>query len=177
MNKKINKLQSNLKAASNQSKADLLIKNARILDVFNLEWMHDDVAIQDGKIVGLGQYEAHQTIDAEQRYLCPSFIDGHVHIESSMVPPSEFSRIVLPRGVTTVITDPHEIANVSGTQGIEFMMKDAERAALDIFFMLPSCVPSTPFENAGAILQAEDLFPYLDKQNVLGLAEVMNCSA
>lgn len=171
------KLQSLLEASSNQSKADLLIQNARVLDVFSLEWMKDDVAIKDGKIIGLGPFDAKQTINAEQRYLCPSFIDGHVHIESSMVPPSEFSRIVLPHGVTTVITDPHEIANVSGAEGIEFMMEDADNTELDIYFMLPSCVPSTPFENAGATLHAKDLSPYFDRENVLGLAEVMNYPA
>ncbi|MCA0969792.1 adenine deaminase [Halobacillus litoralis] len=170
----IQNLQQKIHASGKQKPADLVIRNARVLDVFNLGWFEGDVAIQDGKIVGIGEYEALQTIDAENRYLCPSFIDGHVHIESSMVPPTEFSKIVLPHGVTTVITDPHEIANVSGREGIQFMMDEAKKTELDIYFMLPSCVPSTPLENAGAVLKASDLEPFYNEDNVIGLAEVMN---
>ncbi len=167
-------LQHQLHAASKKTTADLVITNARILDVFNSEWIEGDVAITNGKIIGIGAYEGKQTVDAANRYLCPSFIDGHVHIESSMVPPAEFAQVVMPRGVTTAITDPHEIANVAGTKGIEFMLEDAKRTEMDLFFMLPSSVPSTPLENAGAILESEDLHPFYQNERVLGLAEVMD---
>ena len=167
-------LQHQLHAASKKTTADLVITNARILDVFNSEWIEGDVAITNGKIIGIGAYEGKQTVDAANRYLCPSFIDGHVHIESSMVPPAEFAQVVMPRGVTTAITDPHEIANVAGTKGIEFMLEDAKRTEMDLFFMLPSSVPSTPLENAGAILESENLHPFYQNERVLGLAEVMD---
>lgn len=167
-------LHQQLHAASKKTTADLVITNARILDVFNSEWIEGDVAITNGKIIGIGAYDGKQTLDAANRYLCPSFIDGHVHIESSMVPPAEFAQVVMPRGVTTAITDPHEIANVAGTKGIEFMLKDAKRTEMDLFFMLPSSVPSTPLENAGAILESEDLRPFYQNERVLGLAEVMD---
>ncbi|RWZ55334.1 adenine deaminase [Halobacillus fulvus] len=173
----IHDLKQQLLTASKQTPADKVIKNARILDVFNLDWIEGDIAITNGKISGIGTFEGKEVIDAKQRYVCPSFIDGHVHIESSMVPPAEFSKVVLPHGVTTVITDPHEIANVSGTKGIQYMLDEAEQTMLDIFFMLPSCVPSTSFENAGAVLNAKDLKPFLQEKNVLGLAEVMDYPA
>ncbi|ARI78225.1 adenine deaminase [Halobacillus mangrovi] len=167
-------LKKDIEIASKSTPADVVIKNGRILDVFNLEWLDTDIALSNGKIVGLGQYEGKETIDAKGRYVCPSFIDGHVHIESSMVPPSEFAKVVLPHGVTSVVTDPHEIANVLGQKGIEFMIDDSNHLPLDVYFMLPSCVPSTPFENAGAVLKAKDLQPFLKNERVLGLAEVMD---
>ncbi|KHE68438.1 adenine deaminase [Halobacillus sp. BBL2006] len=167
-------LRKNIQIANKSIPADVVIKNGRVLDVFNLEWLDLDVALSNGKIVGLGTFEGKETIDAKGRYICPSFIDAHVHIESSMVPPSEFAKVVLPHGVTTVITDPHEIANVLGQKGIEFMIKNSETLPLEVYLMLPSCVPSTPFENAGAILKAEDLKPFLKNERVLGLAEVMD---
>ncbi|MGI8317159.1 adenine deaminase [Halobacillus mangrovi] len=167
-------LKKDIEIASKNSPADVVIKNGRILDVFNLEWLDMDIALSNGKIVGLGQYEGKEIIDAKGRYVCPSFIDGHVHIESSMVPPSEYAKVVLPHGVTSVITDPHEIANVLGQTGIEFMIDNSDQLPLDVYFMLPSCVPSTPFENAGAVLKAEDLEPFLTNERVLGLAEVMD---
>jgi adenine deaminase len=167
-------LTKQIDVASKRKPADIVIKNGRIIDVFNLEIFHADIAITDGVFTGIGDFEGKTVIDANNRYVCPGFIDSHVHIESSMVTPSEFAKVVLPHGVTSVITDPHEIANVAGSEGIRFMMEDSENVPLDIFFMLPSSVPATPFENAGAILTAGDLEPFYSHKNVLGLAEVMD---
>ncbi|WP_221568446.1 adenine deaminase [Alkalihalobacillus sp. TS-13] len=160
--------------ASGETPADTVIKNGRIIDVFNLEIIKGDLAIVDGMFIGIGTFKGEQIIDAENRYVCPSFIDGHVHIESSMVTPAEFSKVALPHGVTTVITDPHEIANVSGTDGINFMLDNSKNIPLDVYFMLPSCVPATSVENSGAELTASDLEPFYNHPNVLGLAEVMD---
>ncbi|GAA3328170.1 hypothetical protein GCM10020331_071060 [Ectobacillus funiculus] len=128
-------------------------------------------------IVGIGSYEGHEVIDATSQYIVPAFIDGHVHIESSMVRPREFAKAVLPHGITTIITDPHEIANVAGGTGISFMLEDSENLPMDILFMLPSCVPATSFENSGAVLTATDLEPFFSHPRVLGLAEVMDYPA
>src|SRR5690348_1210424 len=160
--------------ASKKTLADIVIKNGKIIDVFNLSIIEGDIAISDGMIVGIGNYNGNKVIDAKGRYIAPSFIDSHVHIESSMVTPREFSKIVLPHGVTTVITDPHEIANVAGEKGIQFMLDDSEGIPLDVMVMLPSCVPATPFENAGAILNAAELKPFYGHPRVMGLAEVMD---
>lgn len=162
-------------AASGAIPADLVIKNGQVIDVFNLKIIHSDVAITDGTIVGIGgNYEGEQIIDAKGRFVVPGLIDSHVHIESSMTTPSQFAKAVLPHGVTTVITDPHEIANVSGVKGIQFMLEDSEKIPLDVRIMLPSCVPATPFESAGAVLTANDLRPFYTHSRVLGLAEVMD---
>lgn len=131
-----------LNASARRQKADIVIKNGKIMDVYNHEWIYEDIAITDGVIVGLGQYEGEETIDAEGQVIVPGFIDGHVHIESSMVTPIEFAKAVLPNGVTTIITDPHEIANVSGQEGIKFMIEQARQTPLNIHFMLPPvCLP------------------------------------
>ncbi|ANB59752.1 adenine deaminase [Anoxybacteroides amylolyticum] len=163
-----------LAVASKRQLADVVVKNGKIVNVFTHEIMQADIAIADGKIVGIGAYDGHTVIDAKGKYVCPGLIDGHVHIESSMVTPSEFARVVVPHGVTTVITDPHEIANVAGTRGIEFMLNDSEHTPLDVYVMLPSCVPATAFEHAGATLHAEQLAPFFSHPRVLGLAEVMD---
>jgi adenine deaminase len=167
-------LKKRIAAANKDNLADLVIINGKIIDVFNLEIMEGDVAITDGMFVGIGEFEGKQVIDAKGRYISPSFIDAHVHIESSMVTPAEFAKVVLPHGVTTVITDPHEIGNVSGEEGIGFMLDDSGNIPLDVFTMLPSCVPATPFENAGAMLTAKELKPFYTHERVLGLAEVMD---
>lgn len=151
-----------------------MIKHAKVMDVFNQEWIDADVAVENGKIVGIGEYEGEQESDATGQMLVPGFVDGHVHIESSMVTPAEFSKAVVPHGVTTVVTDPHEIANVSGVAGIRFMLEEARKAALNIYFMLPSCVPAVSFERSGATLKAKDLKPLYQEKEVLGLAEVMD---
>lgn len=165
---------SKLAASAKKTKADIVVKNGKIIDVFNGDLIEEDIAIQDGVIIGIGQYEGENIIDAKGKYISPGFIDGHVHIESAMVTPQQFSKVVVPHGVTTVITDPHEIANVSGSAGIQFMIDSAKNLPLNIFFMLPSCVPATPFENAGATLSAQDLQSFYHEQSVLGLAEVMD---
>ena len=124
MSKQKETLKKRIAAANKDIPADMVIKNAKIIDVFNLEITEGDVAISDGMFIGIGHYEGRQVIDAKGKYICPSFIDAHVHIESSMVTPSEFAKVVLPHGVTTVITDPHEIGNVSGKEGLRFMLDD-----------------------------------------------------
>lgn len=164
-----------ISAAGRTAPADLVITNGKIIDVFNLEIIEGDVAIVDGIIVGIGgSYEGARVIDAKGRYIAPSFIDTHVHIESAMVTPAEFARVVLPHGVTSVIADPHEIANVAGTDGIQYMLDASENLPLDVYVMLPSCVPCTPFEHAGAKLEAASLEAFYSHPRVLGLAEVMD---
>ena len=175
MNKQ--QLTARIKAANKTKKADMVIRNARIVNVFTKGLSSGDVAIVDGVIVGIGDYEGTVEIDAAGRFLSPGLIDAHVHIESSMVTPHQFSQVVLPHGVTTVITDPHEIANVRGAAGIDFMLDDSADTMLEVLFMLPSCVPATPFENSGAALSAEDLRPFVSNSRVLGLAEVMDFPA
>lgn len=160
--------------ARGKKEADLVLKNCRIINVYSGMVEEGDIAIVDNRIVGIGQYEGHEVVDVEGRYVCPGLIDGHVHIESSMLIPSVFSQTVLPKGTTTVIADPHEIANVAGIEGIRFMIEDSIETPLDIYYMLPSCVPSTQFENAGAILTAEHLEPLFEEPLVLGLGEMMN---
>ena len=163
-----------IEVAAKRKKAALVIKHAKVMDVFNQEWIDADVAVENGKIVGIGEYEGEQELDATGQMLVPGFIDGHVHIECSMVTPADISKAVVPHGVTTVVTDPHEIANVSGVAGIRFMLEEARKAALNIYFMLPSCVPAVSFERSGATLKAKDLKPLYQEKEVLGLAEVMD---
>lgn len=164
-----------IQAAQQTEEADLIIQNGTIVDVFSLGNFEADVAIKDGYIVGIGNYpNGKQVVDASGKYVMPGFIDGHIHIESTMVTPSEFSRALIKHGVTTVVTDPHEIANVAGKVGIDFMLEDAANADMDILMKLPSCVPATPFEQNGATLTADDLRPYLTHPTVIGLAEVMD---
>lgn len=173
----IETLRKRIDVAAKRTPADLVIKNGKVINVFTREIVEEDIAIADGFIAGLGSYEGKEIIDARGSYIAPGFIDGHVHIESAMVTPAEFSNVVLPHGVTTVIADPHEIANVSGTDGIDFMLESSEDIPLDVFFMLPSCVPATPFENAGASLSDTDLEKYYSHPRVLGLGEVMDYPA
>lgn len=154
--------------------ATLVIKNANVVNVFTEEIIRADVALCEDIIIGVGDYSAENEIDANGAYLCPGFIDSHVHIESSMVVPGSYSRVVIPHGTTTVIADPHEIANVCGMKGIKAMYKMSDDLPLLVLFMLPSCVPATPFENSGAELYAEDMESYSKKGRVLGLAEVMD---
>ncbi|MBY0120511.1 adenine deaminase [Bacillus sp. S/N-304-OC-R1] len=167
-------LKRRIDVAAKRKPADLVVRNGRIVNVFTLEVIEDHIAIVDGYVVGIGDYEGVETIDAAGNFIVPGLIDGHVHIESAMVTPAEFSNVVLPHGVTTIIADPHEIANVSGTDGINFMLHDSEGIPLDVYIMLPSCVPATPFENAGATLSQLDLEPFYDHPRVLGLGEVMD---
>ncbi len=155
--------------------AHLLLKNARLVNIFSGEIIETDVAVTRSRIVGLGKgYEADEVVDLEGSYLAPGFIDAHVHIESSMAPPSEFARTVVPHGVTTVITDPHEIANVLGLDGIRFMFENAKHGPLSMYVMASSCVPATAMETNGATLHWYDLVSLKSDPWVLGLAEVMN---
>lgn len=155
-------------------KPDLVLKNANIVNVFTHEILKGDVAIHDGIIVGIGEYTGYTDIDLNGKYIAPGLIDSHVHIESSMLSPGEFSKAIVPRGTTTIITDPHEIANVCGLDGIEYILNSSEELPLNTYVMLPSCVPATNFENSGAILKANDLEKYINHPRVLGLGEMMN---
>ncbi len=163
-----------MKASIKAEKADFLIINGKILNVFTKEMIEESIAVTNGIIVAIGDYEGKIVIDAKGKYISPGFIDSHVHIESSMVTPSEYARTILPHGVTTVITDPHEIANVSGVDGIQFMLDESDHLPLDVRVMLPSCVPATSLERGGAVLYAEHLEVFMEHQRVLGLAEVMD---
>ncbi|HEV2845627.1 MAG TPA: adenine deaminase [Thermoanaerobaculia bacterium] len=168
-------LQHTLSIARGDQPADLLLRDARLVNVLSGEIHATDIAIAGGVIVGLGAgYEAREVLDLGGRFVAPGFLDAHVHIESSMVTPAEFARAVTPRGVTTVITDPHEIGNVLGLAGIRFMLADSEGVPLDVLVNASSCVPATHLETSGARLEAGDLAPLLNHPRVLGLAEVMN---
>ncbi|WP_240374801.1 adenine deaminase [Bacillus piscicola] len=173
----VKQLQQAIAASAKEKPADIVIKNGKIIDVFSHEVIEADVAITDGMFVGIGSYAGKQVIDAKGLYVSPGFIDGHIHIESSMVTPSEYAKVVLPHGVTTIVADPHEIGNVSGETGIEFMIAASEGIPLDVYVMMPSCVPVTTFENTGAALYAEQLRPFYEQERVRGLGEVMNFTA
>lgn len=161
-------------AAAGTKKASLVLKNANVVNVFTEQLEIADVAVEGGYIVGVGSYEGEREIDLKGAVLCPGFLDGHIHLESSMISPGDFNRAVLPHGTTAVITDPHEIANVAGTAGIRYMMEATKDLDLDVFFMLPSCVPSTGLDESGAELEASLLEPFYQNERVLGLAELMN---
>lgn len=167
-------LEERILAASGAKKASMVLKHARVVNVFTAEMEEGDIAIEDGYIVGVGDYEGQTEIELGGAVVCPSLIDGHIHLESSMVAPGEFERSVVPHGTQAVITDPHEIANVAGTEGIRFMMERTKGLTLDVYFMLPSCVPATGLDESGAVLGAEALAPLYEEERVLGLAELMN---
>lgn len=156
-------------------KPDLIFRNAKIVDVFNGEVFESNLAVQNGLIMGFGDYEeADEIIDLEGKYISPSFIDSHVHIESSMVSPKEFTELLATRGVTAIVADPHEIANVKGLDGIDYILKATENIPFDVYVMLPSSVPATPFETSGAVLEAEELSKFIGHERVLGLGEMMD---
>ncbi len=159
--------------AANRNAA-LVIKNAKIVNVFTEEIIEGDVAMRDGIIIGVGEYSGRVEIDAKGGYLCPGLMDGHVHIESSMAHPSRFANVILEKGTTSIIADPHEIANVCGSDGIQYMLDQTEWLPLSVFIMVPSCVPATAFETSGAKLTARDLEPFISHPRVLGLGEVMD---
>ena len=164
-----------VKVARGKEPADLLLRNARILDVFTGRFFDGDVAIADGFITGFAAAGgARKTVDLDGAWLIPGLIDAHMHIESTQLVPAEFARAVLPRGTTTVIADPHEIANVLGVDGISYMLKASRDLPLNVYLMVPSCVPATQLERSGAQVSAEDVVKMLNWQGVLGLAEVMN---
>ena len=164
-----------INVARGLEKADLVIKNANIVNVLSEEIYKGDIAIVDGVIAGIGEnYSGEKEIDVNGAFVSPSFIDGHVHLESAMMLPKEFASVVLPAGTTTVIIDPHEISNVLGLHGISFMHEAVKNLPMDVYTMLPSCVPATPFETSGFDLNSYDLSLLIDKPWVLGLAEMMN---
>ena len=167
-------LTERISAACGRKKAELVLKHAKIVNVFTETIEEGDVAVEDGMIVGIGAYDGVQEIDVEGKYVAPGLIDGHIHLESSMASPEEFARMVVPHGTAAVVTDPHEIANVAGTAGIRYMLEATEGLDLDVYFMMPSCVPSTGLDEAGAVLHAADLEPFYENPRVLGLAEMMN---
>lgn len=169
--------QSELIRAAYEGKNTLVIKNANVVNVFTDEIVRADVAVYEDVIIGVGSYSGENEIDAGGAYLAPGFIDAHVHIESSMVIPSSFMKIIMPHGTTTVIADPHEIANVAGAAGIRAMYKLTDELPLRVLFMLPSCVPATPFEHSGAKLVAEDMEQFMHKSRILGLGEVMDANS
>jgi len=168
---------SQIKASSKAEICDLVIKNITIVDVFQNSTFVDDVAIKDGVIVGFGNYEGAVVIDGSNKYICPSLMDAHCHIESSLVSPVEYSKAALLHGITSVVADPHEIANVLGEKGISLMLDLSKNLPFDFYFMLPSCVPATSFETSGAILESNNLRPFYSNSRILGLAEVMNFPA
>ncbi|EAK8410234.1 adenine deaminase [Listeria monocytogenes] len=171
----LKQLQERVAVSDGRAKADLVIRNGRIINVFSGEIMDGDIAIKNGYIAGIGNFpDAEKIIDAAGAFIAPGFIDAHVHVESAMVTPAEFARVLLPNGVTTIITDPHEIANVAGEKGIEFMLENAKGVPLDMFVMLPSSVPATEGEHNGETLHAEKLHPLYKHEKVIGLAEVMD---
>ena len=174
INRKLIKKRRIIDVAAGREKADLVLKNATYVDVFSGELTTDDIAVAEGLVVGLGTYEGLTEVDMTGRIVCPGFLDSHIHLESSLVSPVEFARAVLPHGTTTVITDPHEITNVMGTDGIDYMLAATEDLPVDVRFMLPSCVPASPLDESGANLDYRDIDSYYDHPRVQGLAEMMN---
>ncbi|MGB8648677.1 MAG: adenine deaminase [Anaerolineae bacterium] len=163
-----------IKVARGEEPADLLLKNVRVVNVFSGEVEETSIAIMHSRVVGLGSYEAREVIDLKGQYVCPGFIDAHVHIESAMVPPYEFARAVVPHGTTSVIIDPHEIANVLGVDGIRYMLAASKYTPFSVFVMVPSCVPATNLETNGGSLRWSDLIQFKRDEWVIGLGEMMN---
>lgn len=160
--------------AAGREKADLVLKNTKYLNVFSNEFLCGDIAVANGLIAGVGKYDGKTEIDVSGKLVLPGFIDAHIHLESSMVTPAEFAKAVVAHGTTTVITDPHEIANVMGIDGVEYMIQASQNLPIDVHFMMPSCVPATEIDESGAELDCKDIDLYLDNKKVLGLAEMMN---
>ena len=174
INRKLLKKRRIINAAAGREKADLVLKNATYVNVFANQLCTADIAVAEGLIVGMGQYSGEVEEDCSGKIVLPGFLDAHIHLESALVSPKEFVKAVLPHGTTTVVTDPHEIANVMGTDGIEYMLQATEDLPVDVRFMLPSCVPATPLDESGAILDYRSLDSFYDHPRVQGLAEMMN---
>lgn len=161
--------------AAGRKPADLVLKNAQVIDVYQAEIIKGDIAIVNGKIAGIGdEYQGKESIDLKGKFVAPGFIDPHIHVESSYVTPEEFGRLLMPHGTTTVLADPHEIVNVLGLKGLDYMIEAAKETPMDIRYMMPSCVPATDMENAGAVVEAADMVSAFEKNQVDGLAEFMN---
>ena len=174
INRKLIKKQHIIDVAAGREKADLVLKNATYVNVFSGELDKCDIAVAEGLIVGLGSYEGIVEADMTGKIVCPGFVDSHIHLESSLVSPAEFARAVIPHGTTTVITDPHEITNVMGTDGIDYMLCATEDLPVDVRFMIPSCVPASPLDESGAQLDYRDVDSFFEHPRVQGLAEMMN---
>lgn len=169
----MDKLKNLIETASGRKKANLVFKNAQVVNVFTQQLLQGDVAVENGLIAGVGNYQGETEIDCTGLTLCPGFVDAHLHIESTMVLPRELVGMVLPSGTTTLVADPHEIVNVGGAQAMQFMLDASENLPCNIYFMLPSSVPATPFETAGGDFTAQDMAPFLQHPRVLGLGEAM----
>ena len=163
-----------IRVARGEEPADVVFKNATYLNVFSNDFCHGDIAVSNGLVADIGSYHGIEEIDVSGRFVSPGFIDAHIHLESSMVSPAEFARAVVSHGTTTVITDPHEIANVMGVEGIRYMLEATESLPIDVHFMLPSCVPATPLDESGCALDYKAIDDLYDHPRVLGLAEMMN---
>ena len=167
-------LKKRILIAGGRRKADLVIKNCRIIDVFSQRILEGDIAISDEWIAGIGSYEGEREIDAGGRYASPGLIDGHIHVESSYLCPEELGRLLVPHGTSTIVADPHEIVNVGGVPALDYMLRAAARTKLDIIYLLPSCVPATPFEHAGLVFDADAMDEPIHRDEIPGLAEFMN---
>ena len=169
-------LKNLIDAAAGRRPADLVITNCRIVNVLSGEISAGSVAVSGGKIIGMGaaDYDGSNVVDAGGKFLAPGFIDAHIHIESSYITPEQLGRIIVPCGTTSIVADPHEIANVCGIDGLRYMLNAAQRTKLRIIYAMPSCVPATPFEDAGAVLEAVDMLELLGDENFFGLGEFMN---
>src|SRR5271157_5132559 len=167
-------LHHKLAVARGEHPAELLFKNGRLVNVLSGEIHQANIAVEDGRIIGIGDYKGRKTIDLKGAYLAPSLIDGHFHVESSMLTAPEFARAVVPHGTGAMVIDPHEYANVLGLDGIRYVLESSKHLPLEFFIMLPSCVPATPLETAGARLTAEDLARMIADERVAGVAELMN---
>ena len=175
INRQLAAKQRIIAVAAGREKADLVLKNAKYLNVFSNEFLSGDIAVANGLIAGVGKYDGKTEIDVSGKLVLPGFIDAHIHLESSMVTPAEFAKAVVAHGTTTVITDPHEITNVMGIDGVEYMIQASQNLPIDVHFMMPSCVPATEIDESGAELDRKDIDLYLDNnKKVLGLAEMMN---
>lgn len=167
-------LRALINVASGKRKADFVIKNCNVIDIYNNKLIKGDIAISGKYIAGIGDYNGIEELDAKGKYASAGFIDSHIHVESSYVSPEELGRMVVPHGTTTIIADPHEIANVCGITGLRYMIEAANHTALDIRYVMPSCVPATDFEHAGAVIDAESMVESFEKNDILGLGEFMN---
>ena len=170
----LQKYQKCSKVTRGLRKAEFVLKNARIVNVFTREILKGDIAIEDGLISGIGSYEGKREIDLEGRYVCPGLIDSHLHLESTLVTPAELVTVAARHGTTTFIVDPHESANVSGLKGIDYILNQTEDVEANVFVMMPSCVPATAIDDNGCTITAQDMVPYLGNRRILGLGEVMD---
>lgn len=167
-------IKDRIDVAAKRKKAELVLKNGSYVNVFTGTVEKGDIAVSEGRIVGVGDYDGEKEIDISGKTACPGFIDGHVHIESSQLSPEEFAKLIVPRGTTTIIADPHEITNVCGLNGIDYIVKASENIPLDVKVQLPSCVPCTPYETSGAVLNGEDVEKNISREDINGLGEFMN---